>query len=150
MLFWHHFAKSVPNIGGGETIFPPTLSASCHSFSDSSHFGSALWFQTYDYDGDPYELLSERKNAEPEKRKMMRVFIDSSSFYQCLGKWNQSSVAVNHENDTCFENGLVMGYAVCKYYSGLVETPKVVPNVSLACCQTHCKQVPVFSRLSNF
>ena len=22
-LFWHHFAKSVPNIGGGQTIFPP-------------------------------------------------------------------------------------------------------------------------------
>ena len=25
------------------------------------------------------------------------------------------SVAVNHENDTCFENGVVMGYADCKY-----------------------------------
>ena len=36
------------------------------------------------------------------------------------------NVAVNHENDTCFENGLVMGYADCKYSAGLVETPKVV------------------------
>ncbi len=62
-------------------------------------------------------------------------------------------VAVNHENDTCFENGLVIGYAGCKYSAGLVETPKValkvVLNISLALCQTHCKQVPVFSRLSK-
>ena len=35
-------------------------------------------------------------------------------------------VAVNHENDTCFENGLVMGYADCKYFADLVETSKVV------------------------
>ncbi len=42
-----------------------------------------------------------------------------------------------------------MGYADCKYYAGLVETPKVVSNVSLAHCQTRCKQVPVFSRLSK-
>ncbi len=56
------------------------------------------------------------------------------------------------ENDICFENGLVLGYAYagCKYFqiAGLVETSKVVSNVSLALCQTHCKQVPVFSRLS--
>ncbi len=58
------------------------------------------------------------------------------------------NVAVNRENDTCFENRLVMGYADCKYYAGLVGTPKVVLNVSLALCQTHCKQVPVFSCLS--
>ncbi len=38
----------------------------------------------------------------------------------------------------------MVGYADCKYYAGLVETPK-----SLTLCQTHCKQVPVFSRLSN-
>ncbi len=30
-------------------------------------------------------------------------------------------VAVNHENDTCFENGLVMGYVDCKYFAGLVS-----------------------------
>ncbi len=58
-------------------------------------------------------------------------------------------VAVNHENDTCFENGIVMGYADCKYFAGLVEAPKAVSNVSLALCQTHYKQVPVFSRLSK-
>ncbi len=33
-------------------------------------------------------------------------------------------VAVNHENNTCFENGLVMSYADCKYFAGLVETSK--------------------------
>ncbi len=33
-------------------------------------------------------------------------------------------VAVNHENDTYLENGLVMGYADCKYYAGLVEPSK--------------------------
>ena len=37
-------------------------------------------------------------------------------------------VAVNHENETYFENGLVMGYADCKCYAGLVETLKVVSN----------------------
>ena len=31
-------------------------------------------------------------------------------------------VAVNHENDTCFGNGLVMGSADCPYYAGLVKT----------------------------
>ena len=51
------------------------------------------------------------------------------------------AVAVNRENDICFENGHVMGYADCKYYAGLVETPKFVLNVNLALCQTHCKQV---------
>ncbi len=45
-------------------------------------------------------------------------------------------VAVIRENDTYLENGLVMGYADCKYYAGLVS------NISLALCQTHCKQVP--------
>ncbi len=35
-------------------------------------------------------------------------------------------VAVNHENDTCFGNGLVMGYADCKCLAGLVETSNVV------------------------
>ncbi len=34
------------------------------------------------------------------------------------------SVAVNYQNDKYFENGLVMGSAYCKYYAGLVETPK--------------------------
>ena len=58
-------------------------------------------------------------------------------------------VAVNHENDTCFENRLVMDYADCKHFAGLVETSKVVSKVSLAHCQTHCKQMPVFSRLSK-
>ncbi len=58
-------------------------------------------------------------------------------------------VAVNHENDTCFGNGLVMGYADCKCSAALVETSKVVSIVSLALCQTHCKQVPEFSRRSG-
>ncbi len=58
-------------------------------------------------------------------------------------------VGVNHEKDTCFEKELVMGYADCKCFAGLVETSKVVSNVGLALCQTHCKQVPVFSRLSK-
>ncbi len=47
------------------------------------------------------------------------------------------------------ENGLVMGYADCKCFTGLVETSKVVSIVSLALCQTHCKQVPEFSHLST-
>ena len=58
-------------------------------------------------------------------------------------------VAANHENDTFFENGLVMGSADCVNYAGLVETPQVVLGVSLALCQTHCRQVPVFSCLSG-
>ena len=33
-------------------------------------------------------------------------------------------VAVNHENDTCFGYGLVMGSADCLYYAGLVKTPE--------------------------
>ena len=32
------------------------------------------------------------------------------------------SVAANHENDTCFGNGLVMGSADCIDYTGLVKT----------------------------
>ncbi len=50
---------------------------------------------------------------------------------------------------TRFENRLVMGYADCKYFAGLLETSKVVSIVRLVLCQTHCKQVPVFSRLSK-
>ncbi len=60
----------------------------------------------------------------------------------CLG-----FVAVNHENDTCFGNGLVMGSADCLYYAGLVKTPE---KLFLALCQTHCKQLPVFSCLSGY
>ena len=56
----------------------------------------------------------------------------------------KEDVAVNHENDTYFGNGLVMGYADCRCLAGLVETSKVVSIVSLALCQTHCKQVPEF------
>ncbi len=37
----------------------------------------------------------------------------------------------------------------CKCSLSLVETSKVVSIVSLALCQTHCKQVPDFSRLSQ-
>ena len=33
-------------------------------------------------------------------------------------------VAVSRENDTCSGNGLVMGYAECKYFAGFVETSK--------------------------
>ena len=33
------------------------------------------------------------------------------------------SVAANHENDTFFRNGLVMGSADCINYAGLVKTP---------------------------
>ncbi len=35
-----------------------------------------------------------------------------------------TTVAVNRENDTCFENGLVMGSAGYSHYAGLVKTPK--------------------------
>ena len=42
-----------------------------------------------------------------------------------------------------------MGYADCKCLAGLVETSKVVSIVILAFCQTHCKKVPDFSRLSK-
>ena len=42
-----------------------------------------------------------------------------------------------------------MGYADCKCLAGLVETLKVVSIVSLALCQTHCRQVPEISRLSK-
>ncbi len=31
------------------------------------------------------------------------------------------SVAANHENDTCFQVGLVMGIADCIFYAGLDE-----------------------------
>ncbi len=33
-------------------------------------------------------------------------------------------VKANHENDTCFKNGLVMGPADCINYAGLVKTPE--------------------------
>ncbi len=59
-------------------------------------------------------------------------------------------VAVNHENDTCFGNRLVMGSADCLYYAALVKHQKGCLNVNLALCQTHCRQVPVFSRLSKY
>ena len=32
--------------------------------------------------------------------------------------------AANHENDTCFGNGLVMGSADCKGHAGLAKTPE--------------------------
>ncbi len=40
-----------------------------------------------------------------------------------------------------------MGYADCKCFAGLVEISKEVSIVSFGLCQTHCKQVPDFSRL---
>ena len=36
----------------------------------------------------------------------------------------RSYVAANHENDTCFGSGLVMGSADCINYAGLVKTPE--------------------------
>ncbi len=33
-------------------------------------------------------------------------------------------VVANHENDTCFGNGLVMGSTDCINYAGLVKTPE--------------------------
>ncbi len=33
-------------------------------------------------------------------------------------------VTVNHENDTCSGNRVVMGSADCLYYAGLVKTPE--------------------------
>ena len=39
------------------------------------------------------------------------------------------SVAANHENDTCFENRLVMGSADCMYcIVDLVKTPEKLKN----------------------
>ena len=58
-------------------------------------------------------------------------------------------VAVNHENDTCFGNGLVMGYEDCKYLADLGETSKVVSIINLGICHIYCKQVPDLSRLSK-
>ncbi len=40
--------------------------------------------------------------------------------YKCCGQSCIISVAANHENDTCFGNGLVMGSADCIDYAGLV------------------------------
>ena len=37
---------------------------------------------------------------------------------------NVNYVAANHENDTCFGNGLVMGSTDCINYAGLVKTPE--------------------------
>ena len=42
------------------------------------------------------------------------------------GGYYLAIVVANHENETYFENRLVMGYADRKYYAGLVETLKVV------------------------
>ncbi len=39
--------------------------------------------------------------------------------------WNVSVVA-NHKNDTCFGNGLVMGFSHCQNCGGLVKTLKKV------------------------
>ena len=58
-------------------------------------------------------------------------------------------VAANHENDTCFGNGLVMGSADCMDYARLVKTLEKLFKRKLGLCQTHCRQVPVFSRLSK-
>ncbi len=41
-----------------------------------------------------------------------------------LGRILVSDVATNHENDTCFGNGLVMGSTDCISYVGLVKTPE--------------------------
>ncbi len=57
----------------------------------------------------------------------------------------RSTIKMTH----VLETNLVMGYADCKCLADLVETSKVVSIVSLALCQTHCKQVPEFSRLSK-
>ncbi len=61
----------------------------------------------------------------------------------CQECFKRPDVAVNHENDTYFWKRTC--YAECKCLAGLVETSKVVSIVSLALCQTHCKQVPDFS-----
>ncbi len=81
-------------------------------------------------------------------RKNLRIKVKrgtSHVFYMTIPSPTRikGNVAANHENDTCFGNGLVMGSADCINYAGLV-------NVNLALCQTHCRQVPVFSRLSEY
>ena len=40
--------------------------------------------------------------------------------YQRVHVFHIGCVAANHENDTCFGNGLVMGFADCVNYAGLV------------------------------
>ena len=49
---------------------------------------------------------------------------------------------------TRFWNGLVKGIADCIIYAGLdkILWKSFTVHVNLALCQTHCKQVPVFSR----
>ncbi len=40
-------------------------------------------------------------------------------------------VAANHENDTCFGNGLVMGSTDCIDYAGLVKTLEKLSKLKL-------------------
>ena len=72
------------------------------------------------------------KGTPPKHPLTLRV---GFSYISCL-----LCVAVNHGYDTYFGNGLVMGYADCKCFAGLIETSKVVSIVNLGLCQTHCKQ----------
>ncbi len=51
---------------------------------------------------------------------------------------------------THFGNGLVMGSADCINYVGLVKTLEKLFKRKSGLCQTHCRQVPVFSRLSKY
>ena len=51
---------------------------------------------------------------------------------------------------TRFRNGLVMVSADCINYAGLVKTLEKLFKRKLDLCQTHRRQVPVFSRLSKY
>ncbi len=56
-----------------------------------------------------------------ERKQLTDILIGGyGSSVQYLSKLF-NHVAANHENDTCFENGLVMGSADYMYYAGLVK-----------------------------
>ena len=54
-----------------------------------------------------------------------------------------NALSANHENDTYFEIGLVIGIVDCIFCASLGKSNSYI---ILALCQTHCKQMPVFSR----
>ncbi len=51
---------------------------------------------------------------------------------------------------TRFGNGLVMGSADCINHAGLIKTLEKLFKCKSGLCQTHCRQVPVFSPLSKY
>ncbi len=102
-----------------------------------------------------YRNIYLQQYCQPITRKIIVLWQFRSNSHECMKCFHtlvlmKSCVAANHENNMFWKqtwDGFSRVHVLCGFSW---NTRKVVSNVNLALCQTHCKQVPVFSRLSKY